>query len=396
MKESISWKPVLLPVGLCVKNEMIWFIQNGGNQLMGVDIHSFQIKKRLRIPCVPWGNSFFHRELNDRIIDIGNKILILLNGSNVIYAYDFSSDAVEEMAALPKGEKFLNNGILYKDGCLVLLPYQSKYVLKYHVYNDLWRETQISDYDISMEKQLVMENDTVLAVNKYSNSVYHYNLLKDSMEEVSIGDKDNQYWGIMKAGGYYVLPHSEKKALTLWKPETEEIYEILDFPADYRDMKGYSYLNMYRAGNDVLLIPYCANMILKINITDMSISNDFKNNCFWLRDCADKIDGSKMAYYASVIWDKKIYLYSVIQQNWHVVDTNTMSLKVFPKYKISGEDEEYIGKLFDVDSKKYFMGNESKYNCCNLNNYALSVRNCIGHQVHSGIYIGLDIWNSLK
>ncbi len=59
MNTKLLWKPVFLPGGLCIKNGMLWVIQVCGNQIMGLDISSFQIKKRCKIPCYPLGKRLF-------------------------------------------------------------------------------------------------------------------------------------------------------------------------------------------------------------------------------------------------------------------------------------------------------------------------------------------------
>ncbi|MCI9336285.1 MAG: hypothetical protein HFH93_01900 [Lachnospiraceae bacterium] len=396
MKETTLWKSVVLPVGLCIKDGMIWFIQNGGNQIMGMDMHSFQIRKHIRIPCMPWGNSFFHRKLNDKIVDIGNRMLILLNGSKTIYAYNFSSGEIDVLTCLPNGKTFRNNSILYQNRTLYLLPYQSNYLLKYDIDNDDWEEIQITDHNICFEKCFEIDNDIILAVDSNSNRVYQYNICKNIIEISLVGDKNNHYWGITKAQGYYVMPHSDKCAVTLWKKEAGETYEIADFPDSFRSVKGYAYLNMYKTENDVLLIPYYANIILKIDVRSKSISNIFPQNCFWLNDCPNRIDDEKMAYYSSTMYNKRLYLYSVTRQNWHVLDTITMDMGPFNQCKMEEEDNECIGMLFDDNSKQFFLGYESSFTCCNLKNLILSIRKSIESCRKTESYYGADIWNYLK
>ncbi|MDE7210238.1 MAG: hypothetical protein K2O03_02185, partial [Lachnospiraceae bacterium] len=183
----------MLPVGLCIKDGMIWFVQGCGNQMIGMDALSFQIKKRLRIPCTPWGKDFFHRGLNDKIVDIGNRLLILLNGSDVIYAYDFSFGEIDKVTSLPDGRTFLNNAVLFQDGILFLLPYEGSCLLKYDVYNDCWEEIQVANRNIYMEQPFEIENDVIVAVDGHSNVVCRYHLWENRMEEISIGDRDNHY-----------------------------------------------------------------------------------------------------------------------------------------------------------------------------------------------------------
>ena len=391
----MSWKSVLLPIGLCVKNGMIWFIQNASNQLIGMDIHSFQIRKRLTIPCIPWGKSFFHRKLNDQIIDTGDKLLILLNGSNTVYGYDFSSEEIQYVTSLPDGKTLLDNAFLYHNGILFVLPYNSNCILKYDVFGDYWDEKRITNRNICIEKNFEVENDIILGVDSHSNIVYQYNFIKNSIEEIKIGDKDNHYWGITKAGGYCVMPHSDKRAVTLWKQESGETCEIMDFPDTFKNVKGYAYLSMYRVGNDVLLIPYYANMILKVDVKNKKMNNEFPRNFFWRDSCPNGIDDTKMAYYASVIWDKNLYLYSVTLQRWHLIDIATMNLNTSIECEFSEEDDESIGMLFDNVSKQHFIGYESAFSCCNLNNFILSVMKHAELCRKTEIYFGDEIWRIL-
>ncbi len=102
-----------------------------------------------------------------------------------------------------------------------------------------------------------------------------------------------------------------------------------------------------------------------------------------------------MAYYASVIRDKNLYLYSVTLQRWHLIDIATMNLNTSIECEFSEEDDESIGMLFDNVSKQHFIGYESAFSCCNLNNFILSVMNHVELCRKTEIYFGDKIWRIL-
>lgn len=397
MNTKLLWKPVFLPGGLCIKNGMLWVIQVCGNQIMGLDISSFQIKKRCKIPCIPWGNDFFHRGFNDQIIDVGENLLILLNGSRCIYQYNIDSNSIKELVSLPAGTKFLDNAVVYRKGVLFLFPYNNNKLLEYNYINNSWKETKLINKDICIGGHFTIEDDVFLSVDDNTNKIYRYYFLENYIEEINIGREDCCYWGIKKAKDYFVLPHKYQKAVTLWNETTGETYEIIDFPEDYSGDIGWTFLSAYEIKSNIIIFPYCANMILKVDIKNKKIIQEFPEKRFQESNISNiKFPGG--AYFASIKYGKKIFLYSVFDQQWQVIDTENMSIKSYPLQKCCTiEDVQDISTLFDNKGKNFFQGNESKYNCCNLNNFILSVNGI--KENNSEIeksYIGRDIWEMLQ
>lgn len=403
MNSKLTWKPVLLPTGLCVKDDNIWFMQSGGNQLIRADIHSFEILDKFYIP---WEKGFFHRGCGDQILDVGDKLLILLNESNCIYAFDVIAGNLRKVTALPHERVFRDNIVVCRNGNLYILPYDNNDVLKYDYINDFWEQILIGNSGIRMERCFEEEGDVITSVDGGTNKIIRLFLSEKYIEEIAVGKDSCRYWGIKKAADFFVLPHKNEKAVTLWNEKTGELYELTDFPYRYDGIEEWAYLNMYKNQDDIFIFPYYANMILRVDVNNKKIDQAFPAVLFE-KDYADGlICFPKETYIDATECQKKVYLYAEIGQYWQVFDMERMTVHNYPKYEIvPAENKKCLGTLFDGESGKFFMTRESRVTNCNFDNYILSLDDAVNEgrsdQENDGLNqvtenrIGEKIWMAL-
>lgn len=381
-----------LPGTLCVKDESIWFIQLNSNKLVRVDRATYEAEEIISIPMeLPYK----HRMYNYHIIDIGNSLLLLLEKSKNIYEYEVNTGNFIVHPLKLENTEFHSEIVIERNGKLFMFPYVGGDVLEYDYRTDTEIiRSHMGFWNIKAAKCYEIVGNRIYMVGKGSNRIYQYDFINHSYVVRAIGDEENQYWGVKKVGKYFVLPHLEKKAVTLWEEENELVTELTDFPDFYSYYDKNAYLDMFENDGDLYIFPLYANMILKINVENKIITQAFKD-VFFEPDYDINSDHFTSETYLCVNkYENYIYAYALYKKCWQIFNLNNMSVENSAFFDIKRKDHKDLVEqiIYDKNIKESFCEGESSI-ICQLENYINNLQNSdIENETENNSSIGANIY----
>ncbi len=366
IKEKGRIPTAFVPAAICVKSETIWFIQHNSNKLIGINRETSAVEKIINISCEPP----FCNRLYYWIIDIGSGFLLLFGDSGNIYEYEIERDIIKIHKPQKGNFVFSGEAVIEKNSKLLLFPYGGSDIQEYDYKLNTFDKKRFCENKIKIAKCFEMVGSNVYMVGKESNTLYQYNLTKGGTAIVHIGEKDNKYWGVRRAGSYYVLPHIDKEVVTLWNEETGEVIELTEFPEKYTCMKGWAYFDMFERAGKLYVFPAYANMILKIDIETRTITQVFSNVFIH----ADYNTGSELYSGQIYIYAEKkqqyVYAYSLYKKCWQIFDLDTMEMKEESLFEIREEEHKILLEtLLDCNTYSKTFCEWEREEICTLENY---------------------------
>lgn len=356
-----------LPITFCVKEGEIWFIQCNSNKLIMVDRVTYEVKKMIHIPFEP---PFHGRDYNYHIVDIGNSLLLLLGKSKHIYEYEIENDVMKERQPQIDNFVFASRIVIETDNKLLMFPYRNNMILTYDYRTNTGNRREFGRTGISMSQCYEKIGANVLFSDKESNVLYQYNINDGSHVAIPIGEKDSRYWGVKRAGNYFVLPNIEKRAITLWNEKTREMAVLTDFPEEYACLNGMAYLDMFEKDGSIYIFPFYANMILKIDVENKTVTQAFRDIFFDTRYDLDTEEIDGRMYICVKRYQNYIYAYALYKTCWQVFDLNTMDVKESPVFEIrKNEHKNMIENILDggIYDEPFYEGEWIAI--CSLDNY---------------------------
>lgn len=356
-----------LPIAMCIKDEGIWFMQSDSNKLIRMNRVTYEMEEIVSISGEP---PFLSRMYNYHIIDIGESLLLLLEGSKKIYEYEIATGTIK--AHNPQIEDYVfNSELVLKDKReLLMFPYESTDILTYDYCTHAIKKKKFGKQNIKAAKCHEVIGSKLYVADRDSNILHCYDLSNETNTEMQIGAADNKYWGIKKAGKYFVLPHVEKKAITIWNEENGEIIELTEFPEGYVSWEEYAYLDMFESDGAVYIFPFHGNMILKVDVENEVIVSAFKDQ-FFDADYDVNLKVYKEGTYVCVTrYNEYICAYSLIRNCWQVFNLYTMDMQEFNLPKI--KKEQQIGLLECLWDNKVYKNSfceAERSIICTLENY---------------------------
>lgn len=364
---------LFLPVAVCVKDQYIWFFQLSSNKLIKVNKATFEVEDTI---SVSMERSFEYRACNYHIIDAGNKLLLLMGKSKNIYEYEIETQSLKSYPLDIEMRSFHSEVVIKKDEKLHLFPYGDNRIWKYDCNSGIATKKKCMEHKVVKAARCheLIGNDVYMA-DSGNNRIYKYNLVNHSCMEIQVGDKNSKYWGIKKAGEYFVLPHMNKKIITLWNEKTGEIAKLVDFPKQYGCLTGSAYLNMFEKNGNMYIFPFYANMILKIDVQNRLITQEF-TNIFFNADYDSKLENIIDAtYLCAERYSGSIYAYALYKRCWQIFDLASQSVQESPVFAIrSMEHKKLVKTLLDskTDNGEAFCEGEDSM-ICSLDNYIRNV-----------------------
>lgn len=362
---------IFLPVTFCVKENALWFIQLDSNKLIKMDRTTYEVEK---IICIPHEPPFWNRQYNYHIIDMGDSLFLLLGKSDRIYEYEIKTDMIKVHKPQRSNFTFNSEIVIAKNNKLVMLPYGEGSIVEYNCASGVFESRKCDCQNIKAEKCYEMVESKLYMADSGTNVLYCYDMISDSCSEVHIGAKNSRYWGVKKAKGYFVLPHIEKRAITLWNEQTGEVTELIEFPDKYIYLEAYAYLDMFERGGNVYIFPFCANMILKIDVENKVIEQAF-GEVFFMPDY--NVNSEKMsseAYLCAKRYNDCIYAYATYKKCLHILDLNNMSVQSIPFPEIRNKEQfNLIESILDDEEHEESFCEGERVLICTLENYIVSL-----------------------
>lgn len=390
-------RAAFFPGGMCIKDERVWFMQLNSNKIVKVDEMMSEVEEMISIPME---NSFKHRLYNYHMIDIGSKLLLLLEKSKNIYEYNVETQTITSHSLGINQYRFHSEIIVEWNRKLWMFPYGDNTVLKYdYDTGSITEKSQEVWNCVKAAKCHEIIGAYVYMVNSGSNHVYRYNLVDDSCIGIVVGEKDSQYWGIKKAGDYFVLPHINKQRITLWNEENGTIVEMMDFPKRYECLDRNAYLDMFEKNGNIYIFPFYANMLLKVDIQKKCIVQVFLEE-FFVTDIDSYSEKFRCSMYLCARQhNDHIYAYASYRNCWQIFDLGCESVWNGAGFEINSlEQEKMLNKILDngTDDDSFCEGESCVI--CTLNNYIRDITDSCSRQCESRAgkdSIGARIYNAI-
>ena len=361
-----------LPATLCIKDGFIWFIQLYSNKLVKVDRNTFEVKKMISIPFEP---SYKSRVHNYHIIDVGNSLLLLLEKSKQIYEYEIETDVIKVHKPEVNNFIFHNEVVIEKNGNLLMFPYGSKDILEYDYRINTTTKKKFIQNNIKAAKCYEIIGTKVYMTDSGSNTIYKYDTVNCSYISASIGEKESRYWGVKKVGRYFVLPHLEKKAITLWDEVSGEITKLTVFPEHYKYLEEYAYLDMFEKDGNVYIFPFYGNMILKVDVENKMIAQAFTSVFFNADYNTTSENFSRETYLCAKRHKEYIYAYAFYKKCWQIFDLSTMNVKDSALFEIKEpEYKKMIEQLLEDETAEESFCEGESFLVCSLDNYIKNLK----------------------
>lgn len=388
---------IFLPATLCIKDGAIWFIQLYSNKLVKVDRNTFEVEKIISIPFEPSYRSCMH---NYHIIDVGNSLLLLLEKGKQIYEYKIETDVIRVHKPDVENFVFHNEAVIKKNSDLLMFPYDSKDILEYDYQTKKTIKKKFVQNNIKVARCYEIIGTKVYMVDSETNTIYKYDMINCSYISENIGEKESRYWGIKKAGRYFVLPHIEKKAITLWDEVSGEITKLTGFPDHYTYLKEYAYLDMFEKDGNMYIFPFYGNMVLKVDVENKMIEQAFTEVFFDADYNITSENFNRETYLCVKKYKECIYAYAFYKKCWQIFDLNTMVVKDSSLFKIKElEQKKMMEQLFEDGTAEESFCEGENFLVCSLDNY---IKNIHDNYIYSNFRdseknnIGVTIYKALS
>lgn len=363
-----------LPIAACIKDETIWFIQFNSNKLIKADRSTFEVEKIISIPGEPPYRNLLY---NCHIMDIGESLLLLLEKGRRIYEYEIETDTIKTYS--PHIENFIIHSeiVIENDHKLYLFPYEGNSILEYDYRRDTTKERRLGEKKIKAAKCYERVGSKIYMADKDSNSLYQYDFSDGSYTATKIGPEDNRYWGVKRVGNCYVLPHVQKKAITIWNEENGEITELTEFPGNYSCLEGYAYLNMYEQNGYLYIFPFFSNMILMVDVKNGKIIQAFPDVFYDVDYDRSSEQFTYAMYFCAENRQGCIYACAAYRKGWDLFHLETETIQSQKEFKIEKtEDKEILDCLLDNNDYEESFYEDELPEICNLENYIKNIYKC--------------------
>lgn len=361
----MSSKYGLIPIGYCEKDGILWFLQYKSNKLIKMQLNNFEI---MDVYIIPQFNVSKLVVYADKIIDCGGKLCILHYGSGYIYEFDIESQTFE-LILLYENYKYCGGAVIKIGDNILIFPYGENYVLKYNYKTSTTEKDIFSDeQNRYFESNFVNRNNTeVIFADSSNNILYKFSLIDNSIENITIGEDTNRYWGIKAINDYYLLPCINKNKILILNSNFE-ILKKIDIQCDkYASYIGYAVTDMYLYDKYLYIFPKFSNAVLRINLESYSVELGFdqailSDNNFSNISCRE-------TFADTIRIENNVYAYLAEKKIWYIFNLKDNRTEVYSNLEIVNERVlNNIRKLYIND-----VINEDGINNT-LDNFLLSIK----------------------
>lgn len=281
-----------------------------------------------------------------------------------------------------------------------MFPYIGNHILEYDYRLDsVTIMGDMESQDIKAAKCYEIVETKIYMVGSGSNNVYRYDFTNHSYIKKNVGDKSNKFWGIKKAGQYFVLPRLDKKVIILWNEENGKVIELTKFPEHYAYSEGRAYLDMFEWKGDMYIFPFYANMILKIDVENKLITQAF-SDILCMPNYDTNTEGFSSETYLCVgRYQNYIYAYATYKKCLQIFDLDAISIQDISLSEIKKEEhKKLVENILNNEIYAESFCEVENASICNLENYIVNVqiidresgvnnisKTCIGQNIYKQI-----------
>lgn len=342
VESDFGKKIFMSPIGFCACGEHIWFLQLGSNLMLSLNLHNMEICDARRIPeCCSLRDGTY----TEKLIVFKEKIFIFLSGESRSYCFDTKKDKFIESIEFPDGFRLSMNCVVEKDNQILILPYNDRYILRMDMDSGQIEKNKISENNISFQKEVILENNSIIASECNSNRVWAINTDTLKTDIYSVGDKENSYFGICSFGqDKYALPFNDGSGLLLTDKRFRE-ERFIPVPEKYEYLTNAAFIKMF-ADSSLYLFPQDSDAILKLRMNNNILECVTDRSGF--KACKNE-DGKfiSQVYNDAIKIGDFYYTFYIMKQEWHILDSNTGELSCVGNKIQHQYIAEEISKLFD-------------------------------------------------
>lgn len=364
---------MLKPIGYCLCGDSIFFIQRDMNMLVEIskDLKKIKMVKRLSNKMCGMRALDIY---NDFCIYANNCIYIFANGSNNVSIYDLQEQKLKTYVIANKKESvFLHKAIFIEGNSFVLLPNGGTQKIYFDLNSKVCAyENMGNDKDIFLEECYAIESDKYIFTDSSGNNIHVLDAKFHYLNSIQIGKNNRRYWGIAIVGDYYVLPWMEGQGVTIYNKKKEEYLELF-YPDNYISKKGYGYSSMYTFESKVYIFPLFANMILSIDVEQMTVQQEFAEENISVKYNKNKTEIIAETYIDSLVIDDNVVVYEDMLDCWHKFNCKNNTVEVVRL--LEEQEQNYIDELrllFSSNTQECII--KEGFGPNNLDNFIFSLK----------------------
>lgn len=278
-----------------------------------------------------------------------NSVFFITGAYNLIFEMDKESFKIKNIVEIAR--EYPTVGCLKQiesEGEEIIVRLQERdYFVKYHVGDERLEYVDNIYYDkeaCDADKIFWTASGVGYTVAGEDNKVYEIEREK-SKHSIYNGKAGDHFWGVVRVDEKLIIPHSDKMIISVWDMNAEERMIIDEFPEEFEIFGSNPYAAMIVHQRDVYLFPAASNMVLKINLERLcvtealvNIRNDV-NPAFSMYMCV-----KKRGNIVSAVYNRK--------NMWHIINLDTGEVTA-RSIQIDDELKEYIidRPIFQIESR---------------------------------------------
>lgn len=282
---NVTGKPILINIDdiipiedikittmdLFLYKDKIWFTAWNFNLLFNIDIH----KKKIEIVGPIPGEGNFMTCMSNIIVAEQDWLVIVPASGNKIIRYDIKKKVFDACISEVKGE-FI--GCVKKDAMCYLIPTYTGEIVKYNAASNIVEKRVSLEkkyHKAGYRKNVILDGDFFYYILEKSNEIGKYDTRSDSIEYIRVGEEKSIICSLTKYKDCFYIVTGECVFIT--KGNSWDIEDSIEFPHNF--ISGdYPFIDVVNKSHMLYLIPYSANMLLRINLDKRIIDTIQVNN----------------------------------------------------------------------------------------------------------------------
>ncbi len=259
-----------------IEKNNAWFFINTINLLIKVDLLE---QKTEYVTSFAEMNA--ERCLIDSVVKIRDKIVLIPAYSNFIIIYNLKNGIINKIALTKQTKKYRYQICsVTSDEYIIVSPveYFRDGILKINVVEEVIEEISISRTVLNeievLEDEFLLDKGVVVGETAYipfQNKPYLLKCTNGHTEYVKVGVDGDGFVSCVYDGQDFWLLYSNKLKIIRWNESVNTVTEYDNFPKELITKGKIPFRQMLISNSVLWLIPYNANMILKMNIETMQM-----------------------------------------------------------------------------------------------------------------------------
>lgn len=265
--DKINSKKEIHIMDFIICENKLWFLGWNINCFFSMNLECTSIDIEREIPRY----SIIDSGLINQIVKKGDYLVLVPANANTIEIYDLKSrDFLWTEIESRKMYKFIGSAIV-GEYCYFIPALENK-IIKYNILKkEIEKEILlgIKGKKLKCRRRVFVTEKFFYLVYEESNVIGKYDIYNDKIEDCEIGNKSDYIYFVGKYENYIWVINSN--SLNFVNEETLDIIETIKFPTKFKSGE-YAFCDYVNDNENIYLLPYSSNMILKINLKKKKIN----------------------------------------------------------------------------------------------------------------------------